>query len=708
MVDPMSLSAVTTVLTAVGGGMAGEAGRAAWETAGGVVRRIVGHEVAAPDDAEQRTAVARMIVDGMRRDPEQARAFALLSRSVGGPVRGGVAPQLLPPSVRFFTDRRDPLRRLDREASRTADGRPRVVLLHGPDGIGTSALAVHWGAREARRFPDGRLYADLRGSSAAQAVDPAVVLHSFLRGLGVAEDQIPAAPADRIERFRTEVADRRLLVVLDHAQSVAQVRPLLTSGPDVVTVLVTRRPLTGLDAVLVPVGPLPDRDAVRLLTDLAGKPAIASARATLPSVLERCGGSPFALRAAAAHLTEPPPAGRTGPDHDPVTAAAQDAYLRLPADAARCFRLLAARPWPGIEAALAGAALELRPAEADQLLAALAEQGLLETTDGGRYRYRPAVRRLAEQIAVREDGVLACAAATSRVVRHLLERAVLADRAAHPERWTLGPLYTSLGPGPYATPGEALTAAVTELGNLVEAVRSASELADHDSVCQLCEALWAAQLRAGRHDEVLPALRIGVRSADTAAPGSRIAGRMHTQLALALVERRAFEEAEAELRAAADAERMAGHARGRATAVETLGLVRLRQWRFQEAYDLFDQADGHLDGIVAGAEGGGDLPRARALLQRHRGRALRGLARWEAARGRLTDALGFFRDSGDVYNTARTLTDLAEVETAAGRHGAALPLIDEAISALAGERADFHLARLRVLREECLSATAAG
>jgi tetratricopeptide (TPR) repeat protein len=695
--------------------MAGEAGRAAWETAGGLVRRIVGHEVAAPSDAGQRDAVARMVVDGLRREPGLAGAFASFGRSVGGSAAGGAVPQLLPASVRFFTDRREVLRRLGKEASRPADGTPRVVLLHGPDGIGTSALAVHYGSVESRRFPDGRLYADLRGGSVDRPVDPSVVLRSFLLALGVPEERIPAAVEDRAERFRAQVAGRRLLVVLDHAQSAAQVRALLTSEPGVLTVVVARRPLTGLDAVRVAVGPLADRDAVRLLTDIAGKSAVAAAKATLPALLERCGGSPYALRAAAVRLAEAPLQALGGAAErepaesqvrDPVGTAARDAYLRLPGDAARCFRLLAARPWPAIDAAAAGAALAIPADDAESLLDVLAAAHLLEVGDGGRYSYRPAVRRFAEQQAVREDGALACAAAAGRMVDHYLRLAVVADRAAHPKRWQLGPLYRGLRENPYRSAGEALTAVVTELGNLVEAVRAAGELDDHDSAWQLCEALWAAQLRAGRHDEVLPALRIGVRAAQTVAPGSKIAGRMHTQLALALIERREYDEAEAELRAAAEADRAAGHWRGQATAVETLGLMRLRQWRFSEALELFDEAGRHLDAIAPGAEGSEDLPQARALLQRHRGRALRGLARWDEARGRLATALTAFRENGDAYNTARALTDLAEVETAAGQHAAALPLIDEAIATLTVERAEYHVTRLRVLREECVSAAA--
>ncbi|MDI5966554.1 tetratricopeptide repeat protein [Streptantibioticus silvisoli] len=703
MVDVMSVTAISTVLGAVGSSVANEAGRAVWESAGSVVRRIAGREVPAPRDADERADVARLVADRLRQDPALAGVWARFARSVPEPRPGLAEPDLLPAATRFFSDRQDPMRVMDRELGRRADGTPRIVLLYGPEGIGTSELAVHWGQLTALKFPHGRLYADLRGGSAGEAVDPASVLRRFLRKLGVGDDGIPPGRADLAERFRAEVAGRRLLVVLDHVHSAAQALPFLTSAPGVFTVVVARRPLTGLDAVPVPVGPLTDRDAKRLLTDLAGRPAVAAAKAALPSVLARCGGSPYALRAAVPRLADPvrPTAAVDG---DPVRAAAEDAYRALAPDAARCYRLLACRPWPRITAGPAAAALGVPAAEADRLLAAVAGAGLLEAVAAGGHRYRPAVRRHAELAAVRQDGVAVCAAAAGRMVAWYLEFAVAADRAAHPDRWWLGPRYASVAPGPYAGQSEALAAAVSEVDCVVEAVRTADELGDRDTVWQLCEALYAAQLRAGRHDEVLPALRIGVRAADAVAPGTEIAGRMHTQLAMALTERAEWDAAESELRAAARAERRAGHARGQATAVETLGLLRLRQWRFAEAYDLFGEAYGLLDGVRDAARGAADAPRARALLERHRGRALSGLGRWAQGRERAGVALAFFREHGDVYNTGRTLSDLARLEWQAGRPDAALPLIDEAVGVLTPLRATFHVERLRLLREAVVSA----
>ncbi|MFC7260426.1 hypothetical protein [Streptomyces lutosisoli] len=199
MLDPISLAAITTVLGTVGMGMANEAGKWAWESAGGLVRRIAGREVAAPTTAEQLTAVAQLVHERVRSDPQLAHAWSLFAQGVrmsgadaGIGSRSG-RPRL-PASTRFFTDRQDALKLLDREASRTFDGSPRVALLHGQEGMGTSTLAVHWGWRQADRFPDGQLYADLRGPG---AIDTGAVLSSLLRQLGLPDEEIPPSAEDR-------------------------------------------------------------------------------------------------------------------------------------------------------------------------------------------------------------------------------------------------------------------------------------------------------------------------------------------------------------------------------------------------------------------------------------------------------------------------------------------------------------------------------
>ncbi|MFJ4680373.1 hypothetical protein [Kitasatospora sp. NPDC088783] len=495
MIDPLSVTAVTGVLGAVGSAMAGEAGKWAWEAVGNLAQRVTGRQVAAPVGAEECEELARRLVEGARNDPERARALAAWMSGLadGAPGPAGAVPRLLPASTRYFTDRRGPLAALDKEAGRKADGRPRQVLLHGPDGIGTSAVAIHWGGREAHRFPDGQLYADLRAAGPGGVVDPATVLRRFLRRLGVPAEHLPAGLERRAERFAELLAGRRLLVVLDHAHSAAQVRPLLTAAPGVLTVVTARRPLAGLDALNVAVGPLAEKDARRLLTDLAGKHAVTAAKAALPGVLERCAGSPFALRAAASSglgdTAQRALAGQTFTD--PVEAATADRYARLTPNAALVYRRCALRPWPAIDPRAAAATTGLSEAAAAEALDELAAAGLLETGLDGRHRYRPAVRRHAEAAAVREDGLAACATAVHRAVEHYLRLAVGADHAALPQRWHLGPLYAEIGPDSYPDEAAALAVLGAELPNLVEAVAAAEEFAEPGRVCQLVEALWA-------------------------------------------------------------------------------------------------------------------------------------------------------------------------------------------------------------------------
>ncbi|MGW8884906.1 tetratricopeptide repeat protein [Streptomyces sp. NPDC055749] len=716
MLEPLSLAAITAVLGAVGSGMANEAGKWAWESTGGFVRRITGREVPAPTGRGEVDDVARLIHAQVCGDPRIAASWGAFADrvSAGGAPGTGTGQPRMPVSIRFFTDRKEGMKLLHREATRRPDGSPRIALVHGPDGMGSSTLAVHYGTSHAPDFPDGQLYADLMGDTTAGPRDVGTVLRGLLRQLGFRDEEMPTA-TDRLgEFFRRCVADRRLLVVLDHAHSAAQIRPLLTSAPAVFTIVVARHPFPGLDAVRVPVGPLADKDAVSLLTDLAGKPAVAAARATLPSLLARCGGSPYALRAAVPRLSVPQlPSQRTTateppamPDNDPVRSAAEDTYRSLEPAAARLYRLMALREWPAFDATAAAHTTGEDRAECATLLEDLADRMLLERhTDErlqGRYHYRPAIRAHAEGAAAREDGIAACSAALARTLRGYAELAASAAHGALPESWRVPAPASSARHQPgYADRGEALDVLLAESGNLVQAVRCAEESGDPDTVVRLCRSLWPLQLKAGQHEMLLPALRTGARIADTHCPGTTNAGALHAQLAHTLTELMRWDEAEAEALAAARDEQSAGHVRGHSSAVEFLGLLRLRQWRHQEAYDCFDEAGAILDGLDTHDDGAADLPRARALLERHRGRALRGLGRRDEATETLGRAVEGFRALGDTYNTARALTDLAETRLDAGETDASLPLIDEAITTLTGLRAEYHLSHLLRMRERC-------
>ncbi|MEU8355034.1 BTAD domain-containing putative transcriptional regulator [Nonomuraea sp. NPDC048882] len=194
-------------------------------------------------------------------------------------------PVLLPPDVPDFTGRAGLLDRVLGDQ----------VVVHGQAGAGKSALAVRaaWRGREA--YPDGILYADLR-----ETTSPAAVLEDFLRWLGCPAQAIPATLEQRERLFRAYCANRRLLVLLDNAADEAQVRPLLTSCPTVVT---SRSPLGGLaGATRLSVGVLGPEESLDLLTAGSGRPADAA----MGRLARFCGGLPIALRIAASRLAARP------------------------------------------------------------------------------------------------------------------------------------------------------------------------------------------------------------------------------------------------------------------------------------------------------------------------------------------------------------------------------------------------------------------
>lgn len=204
-----------------------------------------------------------------------------------------------------------------------------------------------------------------------------MALRQALRSLGVESEGIPPGLEERMDLFRRLVADRRLLIVLDHVQTAAQAAPLLTSAPEVFTIIVAHRRLPHADAEPIEVVPLPESYAVELLTEVAGKRTVkeARARSILPQVLAQCGGSPYALRTFASLLEAR--LGEEGtsamPGNEPAYAAAQEQYRTLGPTAARLYRLSALWPWPALSPAMAGTMAEVGEAEAAPLLAELVE-----------------------------------------------------------------------------------------------------------------------------------------------------------------------------------------------------------------------------------------------------------------------------------------------------------------------------------------------
>lgn len=217
------------------------------------------------------------------------------------PSRG--VPRELPPAVSAFTGRAEQLAELDRllAQDQVAPSAPAAVVC-GTAGSGKTALAVSWAHRAAHRFPDGQLYVDLRGFDPGEPVSSHAALTSLLQGLGVAPEHIPSELDRCAATYRSALADRRMLVVLDNAGSAEQVRPLLPGSAPCAAVVTSRDDLAGLvarDGVRrLTIGPLAPPDAVALLRALIGDRVDAEAAAAA-RLAELCGRLPLALRVAA-------------------------------------------------------------------------------------------------------------------------------------------------------------------------------------------------------------------------------------------------------------------------------------------------------------------------------------------------------------------------------------------------------------------------
>ncbi|MFJ6788387.1 ATP-binding protein [Streptomyces angustmyceticus] len=706
MFEIVTVGALTAFFTAVGNGAAGEMGKQVLVSTGALVRRTLGRETPAPAGPVGWETLARELHARLGRDQQQNDEWARLLRSMpeSAPLLHPGAG--LPPATRNFTDRQRVLKQLTREAVRPADGRPRVALLHGPPGIGTTAVGLYWGAGRIARYPDGQFYVDLRDAATESGPGSSAVLLRLLRKMGVERERIPPTEAGREELYRRLTAGRRALVVIDHASSVAQVRHLIPATPEVFLLVIASGPAFALEAERIAVPRLKDRDAVTMLRKVAGPEEVALAKPRLPELLGHCAGNAFALKVAAMSLLtgeRPLPDPAAGPaGRSPVHAMAQASCQGLGPETGRLCRLTAVGGWPAFNAGLAAAAAGVTPEEADRMLADAAVTELVEPLHEGRYRFRPEVRRFLADAAGPEHGVAECAAAVSRGLDHVRNRALHAAHAALPRSWRVEPAPTD--DRPYRDEAAGMAALRADAATVIRAVSVAHEYGQPGTALKLARALWPLQLKAGYWDEVLPALQLAARCADESEADSRTAAGLHFQLGHCLGELRRWDEADREARRAVESERAAGHVRGEASSVELLGLLLLSRWQYPEAHERFVEAEHLYRRISPGQDGADDLPRALALAGRHQGRALRGMDRLEESRTRLERSLDFFVGQGEAYNQGRVLTDLAETLHDAGDDAAALARIAEAERLLVPEGATPHLEYLARLRQRCEAA----
>ncbi|MBK3645883.1 winged helix-turn-helix domain-containing protein [Streptomyces sp. MBT33] len=365
------------------------------------VRLTLARELGVAPGAELSAAHTRVL----RQDVRPADAAPRPERPSGSPVR----PAQLPPDPPSFAGRHAELRAL--RALMETDGGAAAVLLTGTAGVGKTALAVHWGHEIAERYPDGQLHVDLRGfDPSAEPLPPAVALRGMLRALGVPERRLPSGLDGLAGLYRSTLSGRRALVLLDDAFDTEQVRPLLPASPGCLTLVTSRRGLSGL----VTAGARPLRvdvpsaaDALGLLAGHIGRDRLAAEPAAAKEIVGLCGRLPLALAAVAALAADRPglPLPRLAAelrlsqgDFDAlagVRAAFAASRRHLSADAARLLRLLGRHPGPEVTAEAAGELAGQAVRRARALLDELADVHLVTETAPGRFARSPLLRTFA-------------------------------------------------------------------------------------------------------------------------------------------------------------------------------------------------------------------------------------------------------------------------------------------------------------------------
>ncbi|MER5325177.1 ATP-binding protein [Streptosporangium roseum] len=472
--------------------------------ASGISERAIGDMERGTSRGPQRRTV-QALAEALNLAPPEAQALAEAAKA-GRPrpaaVVGGACE--FPRGMGDFTGRTAELTLLGELAGGAEVGEPAVVAtISGPAGTGKTSLAVHAAERLADRFPEGRLYVDLRGMDPVP-LEPAIALARMLKALGVAERRIAGDEAERAGQYRALLRERRCLIVLDNAAGEAQVRPLLPASGPGMTMITSRRSLAGLEGVRqIPLTQLPNEEAAELLAVIIGRQRAEADPAGLAEVVRLCGHLPLAVRIAGNRLQSRPGwnlgqmAGRLGDQERrletltagdlAVASAFQLSYRQLSLAAQCLFRRLALTTAPDFEVTMAAVLAELDLFEAEDALEELVELGLLQSPFAARYRFHDLVRlyaraRLSEQEPIEEQR-----SARRRMEAWLLETAVLAGRWFEPGFGVPPEGVSSLVALQDAEQAETWLRSESE--GWLAALRSAAREGEHERVVEVAESM---------------------------------------------------------------------------------------------------------------------------------------------------------------------------------------------------------------------------
>jgi DNA-binding SARP family transcriptional activator/Tfp pilus assembly protein PilF len=651
-------------------------------------RALLVEELASEPGPELQALHQQVLTD----DPALTAPAPEADDQAGTPVRP--MTRQLPAAVGCFTGRDGELATLtgllDGHASA---GVPTMVIsaIGGTAGVGKTALAIQWAHRVAAEFPDGQLYVNLRGYDPEQPLAPGEALAGFLTALGVPGPQIPPGADDRAAAYRSLLAGRRLLIVLDNARDAGQVRPLLPGEPGCLAVVTSRDMLPGLvardGARRVVLDVLPPADAVALLRELVG-PRVAAEPEMAARLAELCSRLPLALRIAAemaaarpalmlaALVAELDGQGRLdvleagGDQATAVRTVFSWSYCNLRPAAARTFRLAALHPGADFDAHAVAALTGMSYPAATRALTELTQASLIHQTDTDRYGMHDLLRAYGAERATTQEPETDRREAMTRLLDHYL----------HAARGAAGILFPADVAAVADAPGGASGLVLSdenaaqawldaERANLTAVAVYASEHGWPGHAVGLSTALFRYLDAGGFLADALTihgaAAQAAIRAHDRAAATGAVIniGTIYGQLGR-------YPEAEQHFQRALGLSRETADRLGEFRALTNLSQVYLRMSAYLDAADSCQQA------LELSRISGNRIGEARALGIL--GQIAIRQGRNQQAAADLGQAADASRAAGDLAFLAFSLTNLGEVEVRLGRYRQARRHLHEA------------------------------
>ena len=679
------------------------------EDSAGLPEELIDDDRAAVDAFRRRLQDAGLIVAGFSSAEGLELAVFQAIQELVSPG-GRVVPRQLPAALAHFAGRSEELTSLTallRGRSEIASTIA-ITAVGGTAGVGKTALAVQWAHQVVDRFPDGQLYVDLRGfSPGGQPVAPSAAVRRFLDALDMAPERIPADLDAQTALYRSLVAGRRMLIILDNARDSAQVRPLLPGTATCMVVVTSRNQMSGLvaaaGAAVVDLDLLSEDESRDLLIQRLGMDRITAEPGAVAEIVTRCARLPLALALVAAHAAIRPRTAlhalaaelrdarrrwETLSSDDPaaeVRAVFSWSYHALTPAACRLFRLLGLHPGPDATALAAASLAGLTPTAVRPLLAELIQAGILVEPTAGRYTFHDLLRGYATELAHTTDTDEQRRTAISRVLDHYLHTAQRANQLLDPSRQPtqvqIASPMAGVVPEPLDDYAQAWAWFTAERAVLLTAIDCSATAGLDTHTWQLAWTVATFLDRQGHWHDLAATWQAAVVAAQRLAD-PLVQARAHHMLAGAYILLSQFDDALTHMHHALDVNTRAGDRTKQAYNHRSLAVLWGQQGQYaqalhhaQQALQLY-QETGHQEGL---ADALGDVGWCHALL-----------GEYQPALAHCQQALALNTQLGSQYGQAVTLDSLGYIHHHMGQQAHAISCYQRAL-ALARDLGDRYL-----------------